>query len=193
MAIGDPLVLTLVATIPESTTTSYTLEVKAPFTSVAIFQLCNLKIKSVGENMPCVNLDDKTAVYTTRETGSTYSDTATLDLGGVTNLHIEQTNASADLITFEIVVKPLDSAVDTTSYNVDVTLTYGNSQTVTAQASVLVTGSSSLTVLSVSISLNSQNIPSRCSSRIDILNLSTGFGTRRCKTFLRIYTWCIPR
>ncbi|KAK3109020.1 hypothetical protein FSP39_021316 [Pinctada imbricata] len=148
VAIGDPLVLTLTVEIPEITTTSYSLEVKAPYTTEAIFQLCNLQIKTIGSNMPCINTADKKTVYSSRTVDSHYSDTAVLSLGGVTNLNIEAANASADLITFEIIVKPLDVAVVSTSYNVDVTLTYADTQTVTTSASVQVSGTSSLTVLS---------------------------------------------
>lgn len=149
---GDAVTLVLEAQIPVSTTTSYSLEVKAPFSATAIFKVCSVEIQSIGENMPCIHKEDKKTVYSSRESGASEPDTGTMNLGGVTNLNIN-TTAEASIITFEIVVAPLNhtNAVDLSSHTVEVTLTYAGSLTVVQTTSIQISGTSVLTT-SVSVS-----------------------------------------
>ncbi|XP_061187043.1 uncharacterized protein LOC133195201 [Saccostrea echinata] len=150
VAMGDAITLLLEVQIPQSTTTSYTLEIKAPFSTTAVFKVCTVEIKTIGENMPCVHKEDKKTVYSSRDSGASEPDTGTLNLGGITNLNINAT-ADASTIAFEIVVAPLNhsAATDMSSHNVEATLTYAGSSTVVQSTSILISGTSVL-VTSVS-------------------------------------------
>lgn len=156
VAIGDAVALLLEVQIPDSTTTSYSLLIKAPFTTTAIFKVCSVEIKSIGENMPCVHIEDKKTVYSSRDTvsSSPEPDMATLTLGGITNLNLNNT-VSASTISFEIIVAPLNhtDVVDLSSHTVEATLFYAGSLTVVQSSSIQISGTSVQTT-SVSVSPN---------------------------------------
>lgn len=158
VAMGDAVTLLLEAQIPVSTTTSYSLIVKAPFSTTAIFKVCSVEIQTIGENMPCVHKEDKKTVYSSRDltSSSPEPDMATLDLGGITNLNLNSSTA-ASTIVFEITIAPLNhtAAVDSSFHNVEVTLNYaGTSTTVYQTSSIQIVGTSVLTT-SVSVSYGS--------------------------------------
>lgn len=155
VAIGDAVTLLLEVQIPDSTTTSYSLLIKAPFSTTAIFKVCSVEIKSIGENMPCVHKEDKKTVYSSRDTvsSSPEPDMATLNLGGITNLNLNNTATEADTISFEIIVAPLNhtEVVDLSSHTVEATLFYAGSLTVVQSSSIQISGTSVQTT-SVSVS-----------------------------------------
>ena len=157
VAMGDAVTLLLEVQIPVSTTTSYSLIVKAPFSTTAIFKVCSVEIQTIGENMPCVHKEDKKTVYSSRDltSSSPEPDMATLDLGGITNLNLNSSTA-ASTIVFEITIAPLNhtAAVDSSFHNVEVTLNYAGTSTVYQTSSIQIVGTSVLTT-SVSVSYGS--------------------------------------
>lgn len=157
VAMGDAVTLLLEVQIPVSTTTSYSLIVKAPFSTTAIFKVCSVEIQTIGENMPCVHKEDKKTVYSSRDltSSSPEPDMATLDLGGITNLNLNSSTA-ASTIVFEITIAPLNhtAAVDSSFHNVEVTLNYAGTSTVDQTSSIQIVGTSVLTT-SVSVSYGS--------------------------------------
>lgn len=148
-----PKIFLLEVTLPESTTANYELKVTTPVTSsLPEFQLCRISIKSVGGNMPCVVVDDKTPVYVST-VAAPHADQGTLNLGSISNLPLTPGNATESSIVFEIIVTPLTHTAVTTSSNHDVTmtLTYGAGATVSTTQTFTVQSTSGAPDLSVSI------------------------------------------
>ncbi|KAJ8301559.1 hypothetical protein KUTeg_020546 [Tegillarca granosa] len=145
--IGQPKIFQLILTVPSATTSSYSLEVKTPFSTTAIFQLCSVSILTIGGNMPCLTKDDKIPVYTSQDIQMSIPDTGVLNIGPVSNLGMDS-NSTADYITFNIVVIPLNhtSATPGSQHKVTATLTYGGGRTLAVDQTFDIAGSAAVPV-----------------------------------------------
>ncbi|XP_041348817.1 uncharacterized protein LOC121368242 [Gigantopelta aegis] len=121
-----PAVVELTVTIPEHTTQDYELEVLTPYSNGAILQICALLIKSVGENMPCLQKNIE-AIYSSQDgNGTSVPDRAVLHLGRVTNVGswgwVNTAVNNSNDITFQILVKANNhsSASDGSEHNITI-------------------------------------------------------------------------
>lgn len=174
--IGQPKVFQLILTVPSTTTSSYSLEVKTPFSTTAIFQLCSISILAVGDNMPCLTKDDKIPVYSSQDSQMSIPDTGVLNIGPVSNLGLDS-NITADNITFNIVVIPLNhtSATVSSQHKVIATLTYGGGRTLVEEQTFDIAGASSATIDVSKITSNAAhtNIKISCTYFCFSLNVQT--------------------
>ncbi|KAL8587122.1 hypothetical protein ACOMHN_026090 [Nucella lapillus] len=118
---SSPLSVSLDMTIPQKTNGKYALEILAPFNnSAAVFQLCSVRVVSLGSNLACTN-SNPTPIYTSRGNPQV-TDRVLVDLGVLSNVgpwgwqpfNLTDSNATdPDVVRVQFMMKALDHPLAT--------------------------------------------------------------------------------
>ncbi|KAL3853681.1 hypothetical protein ACJMK2_017204 [Sinanodonta woodiana] len=163
--IGDPFVVEIDITVPNTIASQYILEVLAPLSGTdTLYQVCKVYVVSVGKNMPCVDIN-QTPVYTSRNLPGTIPDKAVINFGFVKWLAMSN-DAADNIIKVNAVFKALNHPSNTflSSALLTFRVLYGD-------GSVLVSTTKSISINSTTSSLTLVN------NTNPSFTMSYGFGT----------------
>ncbi|KAK3592304.1 hypothetical protein CHS0354_030640 [Potamilus streckersoni] len=184
--IGDPFVVEIDITVPNTIASQYILEVLAPVSGTdALYQVCKVSVVSVGKNMPCVDRD-QTPVYTSRNVSGTIPDRAVINFGFVKWLPMSN-NTADNVIKVSAVFKALNHPSNTilSTSLLTCTVHYGNGNVqVSTNTSITINSTTStLTVMnntnpsfSMSYAFGTANVPVTATAKV-LIQMATSRST----------------